>query len=184
MSVDERREAAENGDFAQLSLLVVGNVEDDVSGFGDEVTVLHYACKGGSVDCVVLLLEQCNANVDTRDRNGLTPLMTAAQNGHVDVCKVLIQHNVGIEISTNSGYNALHCALQHMHDNCVRLLIEKGAIISNVKLNRHSTGIPSWVINFIAQRERCRHAAIVLLGSLRKVSTLLSPQLTAISSCN
>jgi ankyrin repeat-rich membrane spanning protein len=176
MSVDERRVAAQKGDFQQLNLLVVeGIVEDDVSGSGYERTVLDYACEGGRVDCVVLLLEQYNANVDARGGCGWTPFIWAAYSGHVDVCTVLLEHKADIEAVDDDGCNALSYALSEKEDDCARLLIENGANISNVKLDEYLRVIPSWVHCFIAQRERCRHAAIVLLGSLRKVFTLLSP---------
>jgi hypothetical protein len=80
---------------------------------------------------------------------------------------LLIQHNADIE-ATNHGRNALWRALYHKKDDCVRLLIEKGAIIANVVLDHNLKAIPDWVHSFIAQREQCRHAAIVLFGSLRK----------------
>ena len=170
MSVQDRQRAAMDGDLTQLKLLVSvakGNVEDDVSGIGAHMTVLYYACLNGHVECVKWLLEHCDANVDARSR-GTSPLMQAAYSNKADICKVLIQHNADIEATTNTGHNALWFALSCKKDDCVPLLIEKGAIIANVVLDHALIAIPHWVHSFIAQREQCRQCAIVLLGSLRK----------------
>jgi ankyrin repeat protein len=61
------------------------------------MTVLDFACIGGWVECVVWLLEHCNANIEARNGFEWTPLNTAAINDHVDVYKVLLQRNADIE---------------------------------------------------------------------------------------
>lgn len=48
-----------------------------------------YACAGGHVDAVRVLLE-AGANVEDHNENGHTPLMEAASAGHVSVAQVFI----------------------------------------------------------------------------------------------
>lgn len=52
-------------------------------------TPLMYACAGGHVDAVRVLLE-AGANVEDHNENGHTPLMEAASAGHVSVAQVFI----------------------------------------------------------------------------------------------
>jgi hypothetical protein len=100
----------------------------------------------------------------------------------MDVCRVLLEHNTDIEIINNDGENVLYWALRTNNDYFVRVLIEHGAILSNVELDEEDTyddvdepllvAIPEWVPALVAQREHyrecCRQSALAFLGSLRK----------------
>jgi len=52
-------------------------------------TPLMFACAGGQVDVVKVLLKH-GANVEEQNENGHTPLMEAASAGHVEVAKVSV----------------------------------------------------------------------------------------------
>lgn len=54
-------------------------------------TALTYACAGGFVDIVKVLLNE-GANIEDHNENGHTPLMEAASAGHVEVARVLLDH--------------------------------------------------------------------------------------------
>ncbi|CAF3719643.1 unnamed protein product, partial [Rotaria sp. Silwood1] len=41
---------------------------------------------------------------------GHTPLQAAAQNGHLDIIRLLIQHHVNLEIEDKDGDRAVHHA--------------------------------------------------------------------------
>ena len=48
-------------------------------------TALHYACRAGSLECVRLLLERSDINIDQRTNGGETPLMFAALSGKIEL---------------------------------------------------------------------------------------------------
>uniref|UniRef100_A0A8C5UHU3 Ankyrin repeat domain 17 n=1 Tax=Malurus cyaneus samueli TaxID=2593467 RepID=A0A8C5UHU3_9PASS len=54
-------------------------------------TALTYACAGGYVDVVKVLLES-GASIEDHNENGHTPLMEAGSAGHVEVARVLLEN--------------------------------------------------------------------------------------------
>lgn len=97
-------------------------------------TALHLCCWSGhkvAVDC--LLRHQ--AALDVAGPKGSTPLALAAQQGHLDICKLLLQDNrCDVNQSANLADTAkvtpLHLAAQHGHADIVRLLIQHGATVN------------------------------------------------------
>lgn len=63
-------------------------------------TALTYACAGGFVDVVKVLLK-AGANIEDHNENGHTPLMEAASAGHVEVARVLLEYGAGINTHSN-----------------------------------------------------------------------------------
>ncbi len=63
-------------------------------------TALTYACAGGFLDVVKVLLKE-GANIEDHNENGHTPLMEAASAGHVDVARVLLEYGAGINTHSN-----------------------------------------------------------------------------------
>ena len=58
---------------------------------------------------------------------GSSALMHAAQNGHLDIVKVLVEAGANIEVRNWGGETALYFAVKSDHLNIVKFLIEKGA---------------------------------------------------------
>ena len=60
---------------------------------------------------------------------GFTCLMTAAYNGHLDICRLLIDKGAQFEAKDNQGLTSLHYAAAEGHIKIVRLLCDRGAYI-------------------------------------------------------
>lgn len=77
-------------------------VELTLAAFGCFVgnTALTYACAGGFLDVVKVLLKE-GANIEDHNENGHTPLMEAASAGHVEVARVLLEYGAGINTHSN-----------------------------------------------------------------------------------
>ena len=56
-----------------------------------------------------------------------TPLITAAEAGHEEIVKCLIEAGACVEAKDKDGETALVCAARNRHEAIVRLLIEAGA---------------------------------------------------------
>ena len=56
-----------------------------------------------------------------------TPLITAAEAGHEEIVKCLIEAGACVEAKDKDGETALVCAARKRHEAIVRLLIEAGA---------------------------------------------------------
>ncbi|XP_071098476.1 serine/threonine-protein phosphatase 6 regulatory ankyrin repeat subunit B-like isoform X2 [Haliotis cracherodii] len=81
-------------------------------------TVLHFACEGGDAAIVEHLLTR--ADLNTRGRNGWTPVMVAARFGKLDPFNLLVSKQVDLRLTDDQGNNILHLACQGGN----RLIIE------------------------------------------------------------
>lgn len=73
------------------------------------------------------------ALVDKKAIHGYTALHAAAQNGHLDVAEILIQHGANIEERNDDGDTPLMLAVRSEHAAVADLLCTKGS-------NVHATG--------------------------------------------
>ena len=94
------------------------------------MTQLHYFCENGMTSSVVRMLEMKSIDVEARGggrENGWTCLITAAENGHLDICRLLIDKGAQLEAKTSNGWTPLHCAADQGHVEIVRLFCDRGA---------------------------------------------------------
>ncbi|XP_071098477.1 serine/threonine-protein phosphatase 6 regulatory ankyrin repeat subunit B-like [Haliotis cracherodii] len=72
--------------------------------------VLHFACKGGDKAIVQCILQRFDIN--TRGRNGCTPVMIAARFGNRHLFNLLVSKEVDLTITDDHRNNMLHFACQ------------------------------------------------------------------------
>jgi len=115
--------AAREGYHAVVQLLVEEGFQIDACD-GDGRTPLSYACEGGHLESVqVLLTKKRFAGVNSTDKNRRTPLSYAAAEGHVDVVAALVgQGGVDPNIKDAEGKTALIHAAQRGHNDTVVVL--------------------------------------------------------------
>jgi ankyrin repeat protein len=72
--------------------------------------------------------------VDAKDpkKNGMTPLMRAAEKDSIDAMKLLCEKGADVNAQDNNGYTALHYAARSLNVKAVKLLIEKEANVNLV----------------------------------------------------
>lgn len=80
---------------------------------------------------VKLLLEN-EADVTAANNSGRTPLIVAAEQGHVDVVKLLLENGADDMATDCHGWTPLHLASQNGHFGAVKLLVEKGSSVNMV----------------------------------------------------
>lgn len=96
----------------------------------DQDTPLGEACYRGRLQTVKLLLERGSAAeeiINARNMYGSTALLLAAENGHFDVVKLLVEAGADIDIPTNYGSTPLLYGANCGNMNIVKLLVERGA---------------------------------------------------------
>ena len=137
--------AVKNEDASTLiSLLNKPSVDvnrRDNTGF----TALYYAACYGKTECVRLLLNHKDVNVNLpRNGNGFTPLHTAVCHDHPDCVKLLLAHN-DIEVNKpdtdpdRDRFTPLHLAVSNGHVECVRALLTHKAIDTNTRNTKGQT---------------------------------------------
>ena len=100
--------------------------------WGGGKTQLYYFCEKGMTSSVVRMLEMRSIDVEGRlgvREDGWTCLMTAAVNGHLDICRLLIDKGAQVEAKNISGWTPLHFAAFGGYVEIVRLLCDRGADI-------------------------------------------------------
>jgi hypothetical protein len=156
-------DAARDGD---LKLLRVALTRDNVDVVDTSSrlkwTSLFYAVNNVEFDCVMHCL-QMGANVNIRDVHGSTPLHYVSGTGDLPVFHALLDAGAIIDTSNNDGMTPLSCALRYKRVGVARILIDRGAKLSNAKLDA-ATGIPDWVYTFIESRSNCRSISIIVIG--------------------
>ena len=90
--------------------------------------------------CERLKIQQRGGPVDMSDavmctnKNGDTPLLTAARSGQLHLLKKLhTEHGVSLEHTNSDGKTALHEAAQAGNAECVRFLLRLGAQVDCLK---------------------------------------------------
>ena len=67
------------------------------------------------------------ANLEAKDKDGLTALMVAVYNGHLEVVKYLAECGADLEAKDEEGYTALMTASEYGQLEVVKYLVELGA---------------------------------------------------------
>ena len=81
---------------------------------GDKLEVIFALAQGG--------------RVTMRNTQGFTPLMAAAQNGHTDICGLLLAHSSNVnEVVPDTKHTALHLAVSKGHNTLIEALLSWGA---------------------------------------------------------
>ena len=135
--------AAWYGDLEVVRVLLDYKVDVRVKARdADNWTVMHHVSHGPNPsspvkphygpqllpDVARLLLEHgAGADVNTRDDKGSTPLYLAAENGRLQVVRMLIEHGANVGAEDNQGKTPLHGAAEYGMVEVVRVLLEHGA---------------------------------------------------------
>ncbi|KAJ8607285.1 hypothetical protein CTAYLR_009528 [Chrysophaeum taylorii] len=120
------RKAAVRGDVeAVRDLIRRGCDPRGCDGLG--YTALHYAAMGGHLECVNLEVLRAGTTVDVKDKQGWTPFVCAAANGHLKVMDRLLALGADIGAVTDRGRTGLHWAAAKGRLDCVLALLKRGA---------------------------------------------------------
>lgn len=82
-------------------------VQDHYGTFNSD---LLEAADHGFAGAVKVLLKKKTVNINTRDKDGNTPLILAVHENNFYVCEVLIEHGADVSLKNNKGVDALSLA--------------------------------------------------------------------------
>ena len=101
----------------------------DVNGphvISDSSDALMRASRRGHAECAALLLG-AGALVNTRDKQGRTPLMYAVQDNKVGIVKLLLEHKASFSDRSADGVSASSWAAHYKREEIIGLLNAQGA---------------------------------------------------------
>ena len=75
---------------------------DYPSSLSSTKSSLHLACRYNRIDILRILLERSHLDLEMRDEQGYTPLLTASAFNHLDCLKLLLNHSADITASRPS----------------------------------------------------------------------------------
>lgn len=103
--------AAKRGHLNALTLLIKHGAHDVDLQDSDGYTALHYAVYSSDISCEILsCLIGIGADVNARTNNGVTPLMIAAEEGHINAVTSLVKCGANVDLQDKYGNTALHYA--------------------------------------------------------------------------
>ena len=85
-------------------ILANGGGINDTDAFQN--SCLHKAVAAGDIPILQTLAEQ-GADINAQNRNGTTPLISAAKNLHGGALTILLSHGASVELTDHGGYTAL-----------------------------------------------------------------------------
>src|SRR6516165_3610682 len=75
------------------------------------------------------------ADTDVRSKNGRTPLHEAAENGHLEIVRLLAGHHAYVDATTHRSNTPMLLALENRHTKVIELFASEFAANVNVKDN-------------------------------------------------
>lgn len=96
--------------------------------YQDEHALIHVAAFYGSENCLGFLIQK-GADIELESDGGSTPLILAAQNGHLNTVRLLLSLDATKKIDhrNNLGFSALHYAAFRGYEKIVTILLANNA---------------------------------------------------------
>ena len=137
--------AAQNGDLPALQCIMsMRALNAHPVHFN---SALLYAAKSGSVPVIEFLI-QAGESVSVRGDDGRTPLLVAAQHGHIDAVNCLLRHGANCwEEKDNNAKGMLHYAAQGGHVAMIDFVLDLGWVNINSQCRLLQTPILLAVMN-------------------------------------
>ncbi|XP_031630464.1 myotrophin [Contarinia nasturtii] len=100
--------AIKNGDLDQVKELI----EQNGFNVNQQITTrapIHYAADYGQSDVLRYLINK-GADVNTRDKHGITPILAATWEGHTNCVRILLENGADKSITTPDGTSLIDAA--------------------------------------------------------------------------
>ena len=89
-------------------------------------SILSYAAEQGQLQLLEVVLKKMKVNPDTdKSSRGLTPLMFAAGNGHLQATRLLLRGGAQVHLMDYNGQTPFIHAAKNGHDNVFQLILEQ-----------------------------------------------------------
>ncbi|XP_071104774.1 putative ankyrin repeat protein RF_0381 [Haliotis cracherodii] len=132
--------AAHYGNSELFKFLVTKGANMTMVDSEDE-NVLHFACRGESVEIVKYIITQNILNMNAKQVIGMTPVMLAASLGYRGVFECLVEEGADISIEHVDGNNILHLACIGGSVEIVKCVLAQNIVDINSKGEAEKTPV-------------------------------------------
>ena len=97
------------GNVQSMDMLIKHGINvntTDIKGF----SALHLASSRNKVNAVNLILKTEGVNLNLPNKNGYTPILTAIENGHIEILQSLLDANASLDVINKKGETAYKIA--------------------------------------------------------------------------
>lgn len=94
-------------------------------------TALHIAVRNADESIVQLIAAAEDVNLEAKAKDSFTPLLLAAENGHLDIFKHLLSRGAEKNVVDADGLTPLHLAAKNGHVALVKMLLQYSADIES-----------------------------------------------------
>lgn len=107
-----------------------------------DASPLHYAAEEGQVELMEMIVNDSSCEVlNVMDNNGNTPLHWAAGKNQVESVKFLLSKGANPNLRNNAMMAPLHLAVQGMHNDVLKVLIEHSSTNINLEGENGNTAV-------------------------------------------
>ncbi|XP_070555789.1 serine/threonine-protein phosphatase 6 regulatory ankyrin repeat subunit B-like isoform X2 [Ptychodera flava] len=125
----------ENEDVNIVRILLQNDADINITTKLTQETPLHYCARAGNAD---IMMEQAKhlgparvqLAVNRQSKNGWSPLLVASEQGHIEIVKILLQHNARVDVFDEHGKAALHLAAENGHVEVADVLLWHKAFVN------------------------------------------------------
>ena len=112
----------------ELAIFIIENSDqtdyvEAKEGFIGNLAPMHLAAMFGYVDAVTRMITNNSNDPNPSDVHGITPLLLAAEYGHVNIVQLLMKLTENPNAPRNTGFTPIHSAAIYGHLEVVRLLM-------------------------------------------------------------
>ncbi len=133
-------DAVMNDDFAAAQDLIRKNVQiDQRDAYGS--TALQWAIYNENYEIADLLVGEAGAELDLANREGMTPLVLAAETGNAAIVSLLLKAGANLEKDIAGGVRPLMMAARTGNVKTINLLLDHGADIDAREALRGTTAL-------------------------------------------
>ncbi|CAH2286050.1 serine threonine- phosphatase 6 regulatory ankyrin repeat subunit B-like [Pelobates cultripes] len=98
-------------------------------------TPLHYCARIGNEDVLLEIIKHIDSSriqqtINKQSANGWSPLLVAAERGHTEVVKILLQNHARVDVFDEHGKAALHLAAENGQDRIADVLLWHKAFVN------------------------------------------------------
>ncbi|XP_065172795.1 ankyrin repeat domain-containing protein 49-like, partial [Atheta coriaria] len=101
-------------------------------------TEILWAAEHGHLDIVIKIIEEHPQLVNTKDKDGYSPLHRACYSNHIDIVDYLLLHGADISSKTEMQWQPLHSCCQWNHKEIASRLLQMGADVNAVSSGKQT----------------------------------------------